>query len=195
MIFFEIWDLYAIGFESKTKIVQNNEFWVQSKNGIYESIDPAELNLVYNQLVARFISFFCSDIDRKPVTYNTDSVRQGVREYIALGSKDIGRLGCFWMTDEMLGLLDSLFMVRTFRITQPDIGLPLIQPLQYNNDEIIAMTTDTPFDYIFEMDNNKLFPLGIQFIFFMACITIQFCWSMIKISLVSYRYTITRRIV
>ena len=111
----------------KPQIVQNNEFWVQSKNGIYESVDPADLNLVYNQLVARFISFFCSDIDRKPVTYNTDSVRQGVREYIALGPKDIGRLGCFWMTDEMLGLLDSLFMVRTFRIAQPtDYGIPLI---------------------------------------------------------------------
>ena len=70
------------------------------------------------------------------VTYNTDSVRQGVREYIALGPEDIGRLGCFWMTDEMLGLLDSLLMVRTFRIAQPtDYGIPLIQPLQYNNDE------------------------------------------------------------
>ena len=104
-----------------------------------------------------------------------------MREYIALGPKDIGRLGCFWMTDEMLGLLDSLFMVRTFRISQPtDYGMPLIQPLQCNDNEILHMTTDTSSDFILEMDDNKLFPLGIQFIFFLAGITIQFCWSMIK---------------
>ena len=58
-------------------------------------------------------------------------VRQDVREYIALGPKDIGRLGCFWMTDEMLGLLDSLFMVRTFRIAKPDdCAIPLIDTIQ-----------------------------------------------------------------
>ena len=54
------------------------------------------------------------------------------------------------MTDEMLGLLDSLFMVRTFRIAQPtDYGLPLIDTLQCNADEIDAKYTDTPFDCIF----------------------------------------------
>ena len=74
----------------KPKIVQNNKIWVKSKDGKYESVDPADLNLVYNQLVARFISFFCSDIAEGPVTYNTNFVRQGVREYIALGPKDIG---------------------------------------------------------------------------------------------------------
>ena len=157
------------------QIVQNNKIWVQDKKKRYESVDEADLNQVYNQLVARFISFFCSNLAKESVTYNTDSVRQGLREYIALGPKDIGRLGCFWMTDEMLGLLDSLFMVRTFRIAQPTIGIPLIQPLQYNDNEVIPMTTDTPFDCIFEMDDNKLFPLGIQFIFFLAGITIQFC--------------------
>ena len=95
-----------------------------------------------------------------------------MREYIALGPKDIGRLGCFWMTDEMLGLLDIIFMVRTFRIAQPnDYGLPLIDILQYNDDEDAAQCTDTKFDCIFEMDDNKLFPLGIQFIFFLAGIT------------------------
>ena len=160
----------------KPQIVQNNEFGVQSTNRRYESVDPADLNFVYNQLVARFISVFYSYLPEEPVTYSSDSVRQDVREYIALGSKDIGRLGYFWMTDEMLGLLDSLFMVRTFRIAQPiDYGIPLIQPLKFNDDEIFYMTTDTPFDCIFEMDNNKLFPLGIQFIFFLAFITIQFC--------------------
>ena len=46
----------------KPQIVQNNEFWVESQKGKYESVDPADLNLVYNQLVARFISFFRSDI-------------------------------------------------------------------------------------------------------------------------------------
>ena len=80
------------------------------------------------------------------------------------------------MTDEMLGLLDSLFMVRTFRIAQPDdFGIPLIQALQYNDDEFAAMTTNTPFDYIFEMNDKKFFSLRIQFIFFLAGITIQFC--------------------
>ena len=39
-----------------------------------------------------------------------------------------------------------------------------IQPLQYNNDE--DAFAEHPFDCIFEMDDNKLFPLGIQFIFF-----------------------------
>ena len=90
-----------------------------------------------------------------------------MREYIALGSKDIGRLDCFWMTDELLGLLDNLFMVRTFRIAQPnDDGLPHIQPHQYNDDGFDAKYSDTEFDYIFEMDDNKNFSLGIQFIFF-----------------------------
>ena len=70
------------------------------------------------------------------------------------------------MTDEMLGLLDSLFMVRTFRIAQPGFGLPLIQPLQYNDDEVDNKFTDTPFDSIFEMIDNKIFPLAIHFIFF-----------------------------
>ena len=80
------------------------------------------------------------------------------------------------MTDEMFGLLDRLFMVHTFRIAQPtNFGISLIEPLQYNDDEVIHMTTDTPFNCIFEMDDNKLFPLGIQFIFFLAGITIQFC--------------------
>ena len=77
----------------KPQIVQNNEFWVPNKNGIYESVVPADLNFVYNQLVARFISVFCSNIAEEPVTYNTDSVHQCVREYIALGPKDIGGLG------------------------------------------------------------------------------------------------------
>ena len=54
-----------------------------------------------------------------------------MRDYIALGPKDIGRLGCFWMTDEMLGLLDSLFMMRTFRIAQPKFALPLIDTLHW----------------------------------------------------------------
>ena len=48
----------------KLQIVQNNEFWVQNQKEKYESVDPADLNLVYNQLVARFISVFCSDIDK-----------------------------------------------------------------------------------------------------------------------------------
>ena len=39
------------------QIVQNNKFWVKSKEGKYESVDAAHLNHVYNQLVARFISF------------------------------------------------------------------------------------------------------------------------------------------
>ena len=115
------------------------------------------------------------NVGQNSATYNTDSVHHCVREYIALGPKDIGRLGCFWMTDEILGLLDSLFMVRTFRIAQPNIGLPLIDTLQYNDDELDAKYTDTIFDCIFEMDDNKLFPLGIQFIFFLAGITKQFC--------------------
>ena len=84
----------------KTQIVQNTEFWVKDSKGIYESINPADLNLVYNQLVARFISVFCSNLSQVPVTYNTNYVRQGAREYIALGPKNIGRLGCFWMTNK-----------------------------------------------------------------------------------------------
>ena len=48
----------------KPQIVQNNEFWAQSQKGKYESVGPADLNLVYNQLVAKFISIFCSDIDK-----------------------------------------------------------------------------------------------------------------------------------
>ena len=67
----------------------------KDKNENYMSVNPADLNFVYNQLVTRFISVFCSNPSQVPVTYNTDSLRQGVREYIALGSKDIGRLGCF----------------------------------------------------------------------------------------------------
>ena len=99
-----------------------------------------------------------------------------MREYIALGPKDIGMLGCFWMTDEMLGLLDILFMVRTFRIAHPDYcSIPLIETLQYNNDEPDAKFSDTKFDCIFEMNDNKLFPLGIQLFFSLAGITIQFC--------------------
>ena len=129
--------------KQKTQIVQNTEFWVQSKNGKYESIDPADLNFVYNQLVARFTSVFCSNLSEVPVTYNTNCLRQGVREYIALGPKDIGRLGCFWMTDEMLGLFDRLFMVCTFRIAQPNTGLPIINALQYNDDELIPKYSDT----------------------------------------------------
>ena len=44
------------------QIVQNNKIWVKSKEGRYESVDPADINLVFNQLVARFISFFCSNL-------------------------------------------------------------------------------------------------------------------------------------
>ena len=47
----------------KTQIVQNTEFWVQKKTGKYEPIDSGDLNLVYNQLVARFIFIFCSNLD------------------------------------------------------------------------------------------------------------------------------------
>ena len=98
-----------------------------------------------------------------------------MRYYIALGPKDIGLLGCFWMTDEMIGLLDSLFMVRTFRIAQPtDEGLPLIDTLQYNDDKLTAKYTATKFDCIFEMVDNKLFPLGIQFIFFLRFLFFYF---------------------
>ena len=93
------------------------------------SVNPSDLNFFYNQLVARYISIFCSNLSQGMVTYNSNSSRQGVREYITLGPKDIGRLGCFWMTDEMLGLLDSLFMVGTFRIAQPNLGLPIIDTL------------------------------------------------------------------
>ena len=66
-------------------------------------------------------------------------------------------------------------MVRTFRIAQPtDYGLPLIDTLQCNADEIDAKYTDTKFDCIFETDNNKLFPLGIQFIFFWLSLRFSF---------------------
>ena len=66
------------------------------------------------------------------------------------------------MTDQMLGLLDSLFMVRTFRIAHPDgFGISLIDTIQYNDDEVDDKFTDTKFDCIFEMNDNKLFPLGI----------------------------------
>ena len=65
-------------------------------------------------------------------------------------------------------------MVRTFRIAQPDDSdIPLIQTFQYNDDE--DPFAEHSFDCIFEMNDNKLFPLGIQFIFFLAGITIQFC--------------------
>ena len=61
------------------------------------------------------------------------------------------------MTDDMLGLLDSLSMVRTFRIHQPNDDHVLIEALQYNDDESDAKFTDTPFDCIFEMNDNRVF--------------------------------------
>ena len=58
---------------------QNPELWVQDKNNNYMSVDTGDLNFVYNQLVTRFISVFCSNLAGKSVTYNTDYLRQGVR--------------------------------------------------------------------------------------------------------------------
>ena len=77
-----------------------------------------------------------------------------MREYIALTSKDIGKFGCFWITNDMLDLLDTIFMVRTVRIYQPNDSVPFIQSSQFTVDEVDTVFTDTSFDYIFDMENN-----------------------------------------
>ena len=134
-----------------------------------------------------------SNVCQYIVTYKMDSLREFMKEYIALSPKYIGKLGSYWITDDMLGLLDSFFMVRTFRIYQPDCGVLFIQTLQFNVEKHEHRNDNSPFDCIFEIKDNKyFFSFGIQFIFFLAVITTHFCWSMKKNSLVSYRPTVTR---
>ena len=65
----------------------------------------------------------------------------------------------------MIGLLHILFMVRTFRIHQPNGNVQFIQAVQFNVDEYEHSHNNSPFDCIFEMKDDIMFPLGIQFIF------------------------------
>ena len=124
------------------------------------------LNFIYNHLVARYISVFYYTVDLDTATYNTDSSRQYLRENIALIPKDIGRLGCYWITDNLLGLLDILFMVHMFRISNAEDDIPLVHVLQFNADKYEHSYDNSPFDFIFEMEDNTIFPLGLQLIIF-----------------------------